>query len=209
MILPWKVVSVSGPMSEVGLPKLVWWVCHGYKMNTEAGTEHTSNLIKTLSMLWFSRKGLEMVTQGIVVCWVRIESYHMEDSELDTIFNIYRQKTHIPSCFIVQWQHYITGDSKVLKSSVTRREAQYVPVAERSVPAAESKQTRALNIGHSISWKLPQWGGARDGSNQPKCRRKLAPWTSLVWVPGIAIPCCKYVWWWLKLCSKAKHGTQT
>lgn len=34
---------ISVPISEVGLPKLVSWVCHRYKMDTEAGIEYTSN----------------------------------------------------------------------------------------------------------------------------------------------------------------------
>lgn len=50
MIPPQQHVSIPVPMSEVGLPKLVWWVCHGhgYKMNIDVGIEYTFNLLRTL-----------------------------------------------------------------------------------------------------------------------------------------------------------------
>ena len=37
----------------------------------------------------------------------------------------------------------------------------------------ESKQTRTLNVDHSIPWELPTQGGGRGGSNQPKCQEKI------------------------------------
>ena len=116
MIPPQQYVSIPVPMSEVGLPRLVWWVCHGYKMNIGAGIEYTFNLKGTLNLICFDFQ--QKIWRGSLrfVCWTNTEYLPHGGQWSEQYFNIHEQHPNNPELLCRAWYHYIAGGSKVLKA---------------------------------------------------------------------------------------------